>query len=55
MTMAIEKVKALRDFRGAEIGMKTKGERFDYDVAPEPDELVKLGLVERPQAKAAGK
>lgn len=45
--MAIEKVKALRDFRGPNVGGKSKGESFDYDVDRDADGLVKLGLVER--------
>ena len=42
------RVKALRDFRNADVGMKSKGETFDYDVDKDPQHLVKLGLVESP-------
>jgi hypothetical protein len=54
MTMAEVKVTALRDFRNVDLGSKTKGDRFDYDVDKDPADLVKLGLVQLP-AKSAEK
>ncbi len=39
-------VKAVRDFRNANIGARTAGERFEYDLDKDSEGLKKLGLVE---------
>jgi hypothetical protein len=43
--MIMAKVKALRDFRNRNLGSKSKGETFEYDLDRDPEKLKRLGLV----------
>ena len=49
--MAEVQVKARKDFRNNVQGGRSKGDKFPYDVEKDPQDLVKLGLLELPSTE----